>query len=120
LVGDISTGKAKEIWHSGKNFNDSFPYMADDTGGGVINWAANDTIVMASEADGWQHLYALSANGGAPKLLTPGKCEVEQWSFTPDKRRFSTIPTVTTSTGDTCGMSAFLGISCAMDTRRRN
>jgi len=86
LVGDISTGKAKEIWHSGQNFNDSFPYMADDTGGGVINWAANDTIVMASEADGWQHLYALSANGGAPKLLTPGKCEVEQWSFTPDKK----------------------------------
>jgi len=86
LVGDISTGKAKEIWHSGQNFNDSFPYMADDTGGGVIHWAANDTIVMASEADGWQHLYALSANGGAPKLLTPGKCEVEQWSFTPDKK----------------------------------
>src|SRR5882762_5609186 len=86
LVGDISTGKAKEIWHSGKNFNDSFPYMADDTGGGVINWAANDTIVMASEADGWQHLYALSATGGPPKLLTPGNCEVEQWSFTPDKK----------------------------------
>jgi len=54
--------------------------------GGVINWAANDTLVMASEADGWQHLYALSANGGAPKLLTSGKCEVEQWSFTPDKK----------------------------------
>ncbi|HXJ45519.1 MAG TPA: alpha/beta fold hydrolase [Candidatus Dormibacteraeota bacterium] len=86
LVGDISTGKAKEIWHSGQNFNDSFPYMADDTGGGVINWAANDTIVLASEADGWQHLYALSANGGTPKLLTPGNCEVEQWSFTPDKK----------------------------------
>jgi len=87
LVGDISTSKAKEIWHSGKNFNDSFPYMADDTGGGVINWAANDTIVMASETDGWQHLYALSANGGTPKLLTPGQCEVEQWSFTPDKKQ---------------------------------
>jgi len=85
-VGDATAGSAKEVWHSGKNFNDSFPYMADDTGGGVINWAANDTIVMASEADGWQHLYALSANGGAPKLLTPGNCEVEQWSFTPDKK----------------------------------
>jgi dipeptidyl aminopeptidase/acylaminoacyl peptidase len=86
LVADISSGKAQEIWHSGKNFNDSFPYMAEDTGGGVINWAANDTIVVASEADGWQHLYALSASGGTPKLLTPGNCEVEQWSFTPDKK----------------------------------
>jgi len=87
LVGDISSGKAQEIWHSERNFNDSFPYMAEDTGGGVINWAANDTIVLASEADGWQHLYALSANGGTPKLLTPGNCEVEQWSFTPDKKQ---------------------------------
>ena len=85
-LADVVSTSAKEIWHSGKNLDDSFPYMAQDTGGGVIQYAANDTIVMASEADGWQHLYALSANGGAPKLLTPGKCEVEQWSFTPDKK----------------------------------
>jgi dipeptidyl aminopeptidase/acylaminoacyl peptidase len=84
-LGDVATASAKEIWHSGNKPDDSFPYMAEDTGGGVINYAANDTIVMASEADGWQHLYALSINGGAPKLLTPGQCEVEQWSFTPDK-----------------------------------
>src|SRR5262250_825365 len=85
-IGDVASGAAKEIWHSGNKPDDSYPYMADDTGGGVIRYAANDTIVMASEADGWQHLYALSANGGAPKLLTPGNCEVEQWSFTPDKK----------------------------------
>lgn len=85
-LADVASASAKEVWHSGKNLDDSFPYMAQDTGGGVIRYAANDTIVMASEADGWQHLYALSANGGAPKLLTPGKCEVEQWSFTPDKK----------------------------------
>jgi dipeptidyl aminopeptidase/acylaminoacyl peptidase len=85
-VGDVANGNAKEIWHSGNKPDDSFPYMAGDTGGGVINWTANDTIVMASEADGWQHLYALSANGGTSKLLTPGNCEVEQWSFTTDKK----------------------------------
>jgi dipeptidyl aminopeptidase/acylaminoacyl peptidase len=85
-VGDVGIGGAKEIWHSGNRPDDSFPYMAEDTGGGVIRWAANDTIVMASEADGWQHLYALPATGGTPKLLTPGQCEVEQWSFTPDKK----------------------------------
>jgi len=88
-IGDVASGAAKEVWRSGNKPDDSFPYMADDTGGGVINWAANDTIVMASEADGWQHLYALSANGGAPRLLTPGNCEVEQWSFTPDKKNNS-------------------------------
>ncbi|HWZ97787.1 MAG TPA: prolyl oligopeptidase family serine peptidase [Candidatus Dormibacteraeota bacterium] len=85
-IGDVASGSAKEIWHSGNKPDDSFPYMAEDTGGGVIRYAANDTIVMASEADGWQHLYALSANGSALKLLTPGNCEVEQWSFTPDKK----------------------------------
>jgi dipeptidyl aminopeptidase/acylaminoacyl peptidase len=86
-IGDAASGNAKEIWHSGNKPDDSFPYMAENTGGGVIRWAASDTIVMASEADGWQHLYALSANGGAPKLLTPGNCEVEQWSFTPDRKK---------------------------------
>ena len=85
-VADASAGAAKEIWHSSATPQGSFPYMADDTGGGAINWAADNQLVIASEQDGWQHLYALSAEGGAPKLLTPGNCEVEQWSFTPDKK----------------------------------
>lgn len=85
-VADASTRAAKEIWHSSATAQGSFPFMAEDTGGGVLNWAADNQIVMASEEDGWQHLYALSADGGAPKLLTPGNCEVEQWSFTPDKK----------------------------------
>jgi len=84
-IADALTGKAHEIWHSSATPQGSFPYMAEDTGGGVINWAADNQLVIASEEDGWQHLYALFAEGGAPKLLTPGNCEVEQWSFTPDK-----------------------------------
>jgi len=85
-IADASTRAAKEIWHSSATPQGSFPFMAEDTGGGVLNWAAGDQIVMASEEDGWQHLYALPADGGAPKLLTPGNCEVEQWSFTADKK----------------------------------
>lgn len=85
-IADAATGTAKEIWHSSATLQGSFPYMAEDTGGGVINWAADNRLVIASEEDGWQHLYALSAEGAAPKLLTPGNCEVEQWSFTPDKK----------------------------------
>ena len=85
-VADAATRTAKEIWHSTATPQGSFPFMAEDTGGGVLNWAADNQIVLASEEDGWQHLYALSADGGAPKLLTPGNCEVEQWSFTPDKK----------------------------------
>ncbi len=85
-VGDAVTRAAKEIWHSRTTPQGSFPYMAEDTGGGVLNWAADNQLVIASEEDGWQHLYALSVDGGAPKLLTPGNCEIEQWSFTPDKK----------------------------------
>jgi len=81
-VADATTGNAREIWHSTVSPQGSFPYMADDTGGGVLNWAANNRLVIASEQDGWQHLYSLAADGHAsPQLLTPGNCEVEQWSF---------------------------------------
>ena len=85
-VADAATRTAKEIWHSSVAPQASFPYMAEDTGGGVLNWAADNQLVMASEEDGWQHLYALSAEGGTPKLLTPANCEIEQWSFIPDKK----------------------------------
>jgi dipeptidyl aminopeptidase/acylaminoacyl peptidase len=81
---DTATWNAKEIWRSGKELQDSFPYMVDDTGGGVIHWAADNRIVFASEQDGWRHLYSLPVAGGTPKLLTPGACEVEQSSFSGD------------------------------------
>src|SRR5262245_36146548 len=83
---DEANWDAKEVWRSGKDLQDSFPYMADDTGGGVYHWAADNRIVFASEQDGWQHLYSLPAAGGTPKLLTPGACEVEQWSLSADKK----------------------------------
>ena len=85
-IADVSTGSAKEIWRSSTTAQGSFPHMAEDTGGGVINWAAGNQLVIASEEDGWQHLYTLAAEGGAPKLITPGNCEVEQWSLTPDNK----------------------------------
>ena len=85
-VADAETWNANEVWHSGKAAQDSFPYMAEDTGGGVILWAADNRLVFASEHDGWQHLYSVAAAGGTPTLLTPGQCEVEQWSFTHDRK----------------------------------
>ena len=86
-LADASSGAAHEIWHSGAKLDDSFPGMAADTGGGALHWAADNRLVIASEQDGWQHLYALNAEAAAsPQLLTPGSCEVEQWSFTPDKK----------------------------------
>jgi dipeptidyl aminopeptidase/acylaminoacyl peptidase len=85
-VADVSSGSAREIWHSSASPEGSYPAMAKDTGGGVIRWAAENRLLMASEQDGWQHLYELPADGSTePQLLTPGACEVEQWSLSPDR-----------------------------------
>ena len=83
-VADADAVHPRELWHSSTAPGGSYPYMAADTGGGVLNWGARDTLLIASEQDGWQHLYALPLSGGAPKLLTPGNCEVEKWSLSSD------------------------------------
>jgi dipeptidyl aminopeptidase/acylaminoacyl peptidase len=83
-VADLQTGNAHVIWQSGMASQDSYPFMAAETGGGALNWAADNSLVFASEQDDWQHLYSISANSGKAKLLTPGNCEVEQWSFSGD------------------------------------
>jgi dipeptidyl aminopeptidase/acylaminoacyl peptidase len=84
-IADVSSGAARQVWASGDKPDQSFPGMADGTGGGTLRWPTVNRLVIASEQDGWQHLYALNPEPGAsPQLLTPGNCEVEQWSFTPD------------------------------------
>jgi dipeptidyl aminopeptidase/acylaminoacyl peptidase len=85
-VMNVSTGNAHEVWHSSASPDGSYAFMAKDTGGGVIRWAAENRLLVASEQDGWQHLYSLSVEGGAARLLTPGNCEVEQWSLTSDRK----------------------------------
>jgi Tol biopolymer transport system component len=46
----------------------------------------NDTITFASEQDGWNHLYSISADGGTPTLLTPGSFDVEDVSLGADQQ----------------------------------
>jgi dipeptidyl aminopeptidase/acylaminoacyl peptidase len=84
-IAEASSRSAREIWHSSTAPQGSYPYMARDTGGGAIRWAADNYLLIASEEDGWQHLYSLSVDGNTLRLLTPGNCEVEQWSLTPDQ-----------------------------------
>ena len=80
-VADAQTGNAKEIWHAGSADNDSFTGF----GGDFWQWVAGDRILFSSEKDGWAHLYSISANGSALKLLTPGNYEVENATLSPDK-----------------------------------
>jgi dipeptidyl aminopeptidase/acylaminoacyl peptidase len=82
-VADVESGKAREIWKSGNKREDSPPRMAGEK---LLQWAAEDRLVFQSEQDGWQHLYAISANGGEAKLLTPGNYEIEDMTLAPDKK----------------------------------
>jgi len=81
-LADSATGEANEIWHSGKEANDSFPQETADKS----FYFAGDKLVFASEQDGWNHLYSLSASGGAATLLTPGSFEVEDVALSADRR----------------------------------
>ena len=83
MAADAATGEAREVWRSGSMLNDSYPRMA---GADVLNWAADDRLVFASEMDGWMRLYSVSANGGEVKALTPTGGEIETMTLTPNRR----------------------------------
>jgi dipeptidyl aminopeptidase/acylaminoacyl peptidase len=80
-MADSTSGEAKEIWHSGKEPKDSFPKETADKS----FYFAGDSLVFASEQDGWNHLYSLAASGGTPALLTPGSFEVEDVTLSADQ-----------------------------------
>ncbi|MDT7806321.1 MAG: hypothetical protein QOJ70_134 [Acidobacteriota bacterium] len=84
MVADYTSGAraAREVWRSGRAVNDSMPPVDED----VLQWVADDRLVFASEQDGWMHLYSLASTGGRAQLLTPGACEVEHITYTPDRR----------------------------------
>jgi dipeptidyl aminopeptidase/acylaminoacyl peptidase len=82
LVAELDGGRAREVWHSGRGQNDSMPPAGEN----LLQWAADGRLVFASEQDGWMHLYSVPSEGGAAELLTPGACEVEHITYTPDRR----------------------------------
>jgi len=80
---------ARELWHSGKEMNDSLPPFAAES----LKFAEGGRVVFCSEQDGRNHLYILYANpdkvhftSGAGKayLLTPGDFDVEDVALAPD------------------------------------
>ncbi|HMY76877.1 MAG TPA: prolyl oligopeptidase family serine peptidase, partial [Blastocatellia bacterium] len=82
-VADAASGNAKEIWRSGKEVNDSIPRIAGEN---ILQWAAEDRLVFASETDGWKRLYSVAASGGDVRALTLTGCEWESMTLTADKR----------------------------------
>ncbi len=71
---DAATGEGRRIWASPVTLNGSYPQNGDGLG---LRWMADDRLALIATLDGWEHLYALPAAGGVPKLLTPGRFMVE-------------------------------------------
>ncbi|MFY9573391.1 MAG: alpha/beta fold hydrolase [Blastocatellia bacterium] len=82
-VVDVRSGQGKEIWKSGSAWMDSFSRLP--LGDSILQWAAGDRLVFASEKDGWAHLYSISSSGGAETALTPGNFEVENVAWSGDR-----------------------------------
>jgi dipeptidyl aminopeptidase/acylaminoacyl peptidase len=82
-VVDVASGKGKEIWKSGNTEMDSFSRLPLDED--ILQWAAGDRIVFASEKDGWAHLYSTPSTGGEIIALTPGNYEVENATWSADR-----------------------------------
>ena len=83
VVADPIRGAGLEIFHAEPGRGSVFrEVVAKDQ----LLWADGERIVFPWEKDGWTHLYALPASGGAPALLTPGNFEVEDVSLSPDRR----------------------------------
>ncbi|HEY2168201.1 MAG TPA: prolyl oligopeptidase family serine peptidase [Candidatus Angelobacter sp.] len=81
-LADAATAEAHELWHSGKEMNDSLPPFASES----LKFAEGGKIVFCSEQDGWNHLYFVRVQGGKATELTPGEFDVEDVELTADKK----------------------------------
>jgi dipeptidyl aminopeptidase/acylaminoacyl peptidase len=83
MVHDFEAGQTKEVWRAKPGPGSYFWAISADN---QLFWSADDQIVFPWEGDGWLHLYAVPANGGPARLLTPGNFEVQYVSMTPDRK----------------------------------
>jgi dipeptidyl aminopeptidase/acylaminoacyl peptidase len=88
-VADPTAREAHQVWRAEPGVGSAYYWLdadATDAGsrGDQLFWSSDDRIAFAWEHDGWRHLYAVSAEGGAARLLTPGNGEVEAASVSLD------------------------------------
>jgi len=81
-IADATTGTGRLLWRSGGELEDSLPELTEE---GSLNVAADGRVVFASEQDGRNHLYSISAASGTGTLLTPGDFDVEDVTLSADK-----------------------------------
>src|SRR5262245_382081 len=82
-IADTATGQGRELWRANAGRGSVFRELGVEQ---QLFWTADDRLVFPWEADGWTHLYSISAAGGAATLLTPGAFEVEHVSLAANRR----------------------------------
>ena len=73
-VADASSGQGRAIWRARPGVGSCFRLLFNSRDS--LFWGAGDRLVFPWEATGWVRLYSVSAEGGEPTLLTPGRSEV--------------------------------------------
>ncbi|HEX4389612.1 MAG TPA: prolyl oligopeptidase family serine peptidase [Steroidobacteraceae bacterium] len=79
-VATLSGNSVAEVYRAPAGAGSVFHPLSSDT---QIFWTG-DQLVFPAENDGWLHLYSVPATGGAARLLTPGRFEIEYASASPD------------------------------------
>ena len=82
MVGDLRSGKAVSIWKSPGEDGGFAQYYPGDP----LRWTRGGKLVFYSEHEGWNHVYSILPDGSGLTDLTPGTCETENSSLSPDGR----------------------------------
>ncbi len=84
-IADAATGEGRQVWAAKPGIGSCFRELFNSPVS--LLWGAGDQLIFPWEATGWIRLYAVSAAGGAARLLTPGESEAFGAVLTPDRTR---------------------------------
>jgi dipeptidyl aminopeptidase/acylaminoacyl peptidase len=84
-VVEVASGQAREVWRAKKGRGSAF-FLNGLLAENSLFWTADNFLVFPYEGDGWHHLYAISAQGGEARLLTPNEGEVEYAILAQDRK----------------------------------
>jgi dipeptidyl aminopeptidase/acylaminoacyl peptidase len=84
-VADAASGEGRRVWSAKPGVGSRFRVLFNSDKS--LFWGADDQLVFPWEGSGWVRLYAVSASGGAARLLTPGQAEVFAAELSTDGRR---------------------------------
>lgn len=82
-VADVATGEGRAIWQADPGLGSRLKGLL---GLEQLFWGGGDALVFSWERHGRQHLYALLASGGTPRLLTPGAFDIEEAAMAADRK----------------------------------